>query len=176
MSIILKPKLSLLSILVMLVLLVFTILLPNLGLVSVTILNPQLSLVEKINILESLLEGFQTNYTNFSRTILITSAVLAGIQLSLLTHLVQQKIHIYRSMGISGFGLITSLISISCISCGSVLLSTLIGFGSTITLLTVLPYHGEEIGPIGIAIQLFSLLIVIREIKKLNNCQCKSVG
>jgi len=75
----------------MLVLLAFTILLPNLGLVSVTTLNPQLSLVEKINILESLLEGFQTNYTNFSRTILITSAVLAGIQISLLTHLIQQK-------------------------------------------------------------------------------------
>jgi hypothetical protein len=159
-----KPGYLLLAIGVSLVVITFAAWLPNLHLVSRTIVSSSLDLGQKSNLLFGLLSSLQTNFTPVSLLVTTATAILAGIQLSLLVFYLRQKVALQQSMGVSAAGITASLLGIGCASCGSVLLTSVIGLGATTTALGVLPLKGQEFGLAGIALLSWAMMLTIRKI------------
>jgi len=83
---------------------------------------------------------------------------------SLLAFYFKQTARIQQTMGVSTLGIATSMLGVGCASCGSVVLTSLIGFGSATAVLGFLPFRGQEFGLLGIAILLFAIHVTIKKI------------
>lgn len=166
-------KYLVLSITVALIVIAFAVWLPNLHLITRTMANSSMTVWQKTNLLASLLGSLQTNFSPFSRMVTIVSAALAGIQTSLLTFYLRQAVQLQQSMGVSVVGIATSLLGVGCASCGSVILTSLIGLGSTTAVLGLLPFRGQEIGIMGIGVLLLAVGLTVKKINQPFACQPK---
>jgi len=162
--IITNPKYLSLSIVVTLIIIAFAAWLPNLHLITRVMTSSTMTLWQKTNLLTSLLGSLQTNFSPLSRSVTIVSAALTGIQASLLVYYLRQTARIQQEMGVSLAGVATSLLGVGCASCGSVVLTSLIGFGSTTALIGILPFRGQEFGILGIAILLVAIHLIMKKI------------
>ncbi|SRR3990172_9158581 len=172
-KIIRRPKYMLVTILVTLTMIAFAAWLPNLHLITKTMTSKTMTLWQKTNLVTSLLGSLQTNFTPLSRTIMIVSATLTGIQSSLLVYYLRQSIRIQREMGVSLAGVATSLLGVGCASCGSVVLTSLVGFGSATTVLGILPFRGREFGFLGIIILLIAISFTLKKINQPYVCEVR---
>jgi hypothetical protein len=73
---------------------------------------------------------------------------------------------VQREMGVSLLGVATSLLGVGCASCGSVVLTSLIGLSSASTVLGILPFRGQEFGFLGIAILLMAIIYTMKKINQ----------
>jgi len=151
---------------VALVVIAFAAWLPNLHLITQTMTSATMTLWQKTNLITSLLGSLQINLSPLSRLIIFTSAGLAGIQVSLLVFYLKQTARIQQTMGVSVLGVATSMLGVGCASCGSVILTSLIGFGSATAVLGFLPFRGQEFGFIGIVILLFAISFTLKKINQ----------
>lgn len=163
-SIIKKPRYMFVIVTVGAAMIIFAAWLPNLHLVTKTMTSQTMTFWQKTNLLASLLGSLQTNFTPFSQAVTVISAGLAGIQASLGIYYVRQTAHIQKTMGTSVLGIMSSLLGIGCASCGSVVLTSLLGLGSATALLGVLPLKGQEFGLLGIALLLFATIFTMKKI------------
>jgi hypothetical protein len=163
-KIIRQKKYLSLAIAVFLIVVAFAAWLPNLHLITRTMTSLTMTLWQKTNLLTSLLGSLQTNFTPLSRVVTIISAILTGILASLLSYYVRRAVQTQRSMGTSFVGVAFSLLGVGCASCGSVILTSLIGFGSTTALIGILPLGGQEFGFLGISILLLSINYTMKKI------------
>lgn len=166
-----RPEYIFISICVAIVLLMFAAWLPNLHLVNKTIASETLTLRQKTDLLTALLGSLETNFTPLSRTLTVISAALTGIQTSLLIYYVRQTLRIQTEMGVSFIGIITSLFGIGCASCGSVLLTSMIGLGTATAVISILPFRGQEFGFLGIAILLSAIAFTVKKINQPLKCR-----
>lgn len=163
-KIIADPKYLLLTVTVGLMIIAFAAWLPNLHLITQSIASSTLTIWQKTNLLTGLLGSLQTNFTPLSRAVTFITAGLAGVQVSLLVYYLQQTARIQQSMGMSAVGVTASMLGVGCASCGSVVLTSLIGFGSATTILGFLPFRGLEFGLLGITILLLAIHLTIKKI------------
>jgi len=119
---------------------------------------------EKLKILGTSFGAFATNFTLPEQMIVALTALLAGINVSLIAFYIKKHIGVRGETGASLFGVVVGLFGIGCASCGSVILSSLIGLSATATITAFLPFGGIEFGIIGIALLLFSTWITIKKI------------
>ena len=63
-------------------------------------------------------------------------------------------------------GIAFSLLGVGCASCGSVILTSLIGFASATVVLGLLPLRGIEFGIIGIIILVLAMRLTIKKINQ----------
>jgi hypothetical protein len=173
-KIVAQPKYLAVAIAVALVVIAFAAWLPNLHLITRTMTSSTMTLWQKTNLITSLLGSLQTNFTPLSRTVTFISAGLAGIQVSLLTYYLRQTARLQRSMGMSALGVATSMLGVGCASCGSVVLTSLIGFGSATAVLGFLPFRGLEFGILGIGILLAAIHFTIKKINDPLVCGIRS--
>lgn len=169
-KIIWHPKYLVATVLIAVTMVAFAAWLPNLHLITRAMTSTSMSLWEKSNLLTAFLGSLQTNFTPLSRTLTVISATLTGIQASLLFYYLRQSARIQTEMGVSFVGVVTSLFGVGCASCGSVVLTSLIGFGSATTVLGILPFRGQEFGFVGIAILLVAINYTIKKINQPLNC------
>ena len=162
-----------LSVSVFMLVIAFAAWLPNFHLITKTMTSSTMTLWQKTNLLTSLLGSLQTNFTPLSRSLTIISAALTGIQTSLFIYYLRQSVRIQREMGVSLAGVATSLLGVGCVSCGSVMLTSLIGFGAATTVLGALPFRGQEFGFAGIAILLFAISFTLKKINQPYVCEVK---
>ncbi len=172
-GIIQRPKYILVTLFVALSVVAFAAWLPNVHLITKAMTSKTMTLRQKTNLLTSLLGSLQTNFTPLSRTITFISALLTGVQTSLLVYYLRQTAKLQQSMGMSALGVATSMLGVGCASCGSVVLTSLIGFGSATAVLGILPFRGQEFGFLGIAILLFTIGFTIRKINQPFVCAIK---
>lgn len=165
-KIIKQPKYLLIAILVTLTVIALAAWLPNIHLITKTVASETLTVWQKTNVVTSLLGSLQTNFSPLSRTITIISATLTGIQSSLLVYYLRQSVRVQREMGVSIVGVATSLLGVGCASCGSVVLTSLIGFTSASTVLGILPFRGQEFGFLGISILLMAIAFTLKKINQ----------
>ncbi len=165
-----RPKYLVVIAMVALSMIAFAAWLPNLHLIAKTMTSETMTLWQKTNLLTALLGSLETNFTPLSRALTVISSTLTGIQASLLVYYLRQSIRIQTEMGVSLAGVATSMLGVGCASCGSVLLTSFIGFGSATTLLGVLPFRGQEFGFIGIAILLVAIAYTIKKINQPFTC------
>jgi len=174
-KVITNPKYLILSISVTLLVIAFAAWLPNLHLITNAMTSGTMTLWQKTNLLTSLLGSLQTNFTPLSRTVTFISALLTGVQTSLLVYYMRQTAKLQQSMGMSALGVATSMLGVGCASCGSVVLTSLIGFGSATTVLGILPFRGQEFGFLGITILLFAIGFTVRKINQPFVCEIRRV-
>lgn len=172
-KIIWHPKYLASTVFIAVTMIAFAAWLPNLHLITRAMTSTTMSLWEKSNLLTAFLGSLQTNFTPLSRTLTIISAILTGIQASLLIYYLRQSVKIQTEMGVSFAGVATSLLGVGCASCGSVVLTSLIGFGSATTVLGILPFRGQEFGFVGIAILLVAITYTIKKINQPFACVVK---
>lgn len=175
-EIIRQPKYLVMAIVTSLAVIAFAAWLPNLHLITKAMTNSTMTLWQKTNLITSLLGSLQTNFTAFSRSVTIISAGIAGVQVSLLGYYMRQTAKVQRSMGMSTLGLATSLLGIGCASCGSVILTSLIGLGATTAVLGFLPFSGQEFGFFGIGILLFAIHFTMKKINDPLVCATPRTG
>ncbi len=142
--------------------LLFAIWLPNLGLIGNAI-SGNMSVPDKLMYLWGSLGGLQTNFTVLSRWLTIATAVLVGINVSVVTYYLRQRVAVQRSAGIGAGGLFVGVLGIGCAACGSVLLSSIIGVGATASVVGVLPLGGEEFSILAVVVLALSLFITARK-------------
>lgn len=169
-KIIVHPKYLTTALLIAVTMIIFAAWLPNLHLITRAMTSSTMSIWEKTNLLTALLGSLETNFTPLSRTLTVISAILTGIQTSLLIFYLRQSARIQTEMGVSFAGVATSLLGVGCASCGSVVLTSLIGFGSAISVLRILPFRGQEFGFVGIAILLVAINYTIKKINQPFTC------
>jgi len=168
-----NPKYVALSVAVIIAVIAFAAWLPNLHLITRTMTSSTMTLWQKTNLLTSLLGSLQTNFTPLSRTVTFISAGLAGMQVSLLVYYLKLTARLQQSMGMSALGVATSILGVGCASCGSVVLTSFIGFCSATAVLDFLPFRGQEFGFLGIGILLFAISLTIRKINQPFACEVK---
>ena len=167
------PKYLILTIVVGLVVIAFAAWLPNLHLITKTMTSSTMTLWQKTNLLTGLLGSLQTNFTPLSRVVTFVSAILAGVQISLLVYYLKQTARVQKSLGVSALGMATSMLGVGCASCGSVVLTSLIGFGSTTAILGFLPFRGQEFGFVGIGILLLAINLTVKKINQPYACEVR---
>ncbi|HEX9817458.1 MAG TPA: hypothetical protein VGA89_00995 [Patescibacteria group bacterium] len=170
-KIVLQPKYLAVAITTSLLVIAFAAWLPNLHLITRTMTSTTMTLWQKTTLITSLLGSLRTNFTPLSRLVTITTATLAGVQISLLAYYLKQTAQIQRSLGVSTLGITASMLGVGCASCGSVVLTSLIGFGSTTVVLGFLPLRGQEFGLLGIAILLLAIYITVKKINSSPVCK-----
>ncbi len=166
-----QPKYIALTVAVTLAIIALAAWLPNIHLITKTMTSKTMTVWQKTNLVTSLLGSIQTNFSPLSRTVTIISATLTGIQTSLLIYYLRQTIMVQREMGVSLLGVATSLLGVGCASCGSVILTSLIGLSSASTVLGILPFRGQEFGYLGIAILLMSIIYTMKKINQQYLCK-----
>jgi len=162
----------LLALVVALLLLLFSIWLPNLPLVWDTIVS-MLTTPMKFTYLYDSLGAFNTNFSLSSQITTSLIALLFGIHVSLVTFYFINRISTQRSAGIGTLGILSGIVGIGCAACGSVVLSTLIGVGAATGFLGALPFHGLEFTSLGIALLIVAISVVSKKITDPMVCPVK---
>jgi len=173
-KVITNPKYLAVVIAVALIVIAFAAWLPNLHLITKTMTGSTMTLWQKTNLLTGLLGSLQTNFTPMTRLVTFISAGLAGVQVSLLVYYLRQTAKLQQSMGMSALGVAASMLGVGCASCGSVVLTSLIGFGSATAVLGFLPFRGLEFGILGIGILLLAIHLTIKKINDPVVCEVRS--
>lgn len=166
-----QPKYLLVIMAVATVIIVLAAWLPNLHLVTKTMTSETMTFWQKTNLLTSLLGSLKTNFTPLSRTMTVINAGLAGVQIGLGIYYIRQTARIQKALGASVFGVMSSMLGVGCASCGSVVLTSLIGFSSATALLGILPLRGQEFSFLGMAILLIGINFTMRKINSPYECR-----
>lgn len=152
-----RPSYIAIVVAVTFVLIVLSLWLPNIQLILQFITGNTMNLKEKIVLLTSLLGSFRTNFTPLSGLLLVLTSILIGVQSALFTYFMGQRIKRTNLVGMSLIGSILSLIGIGCASCGSIIISSLIGLSSMVVVIGILPLKGLEFSIVGILLLLFAI-------------------
>src|SRR3989344_454206 len=134
----------------------FLLLIPNYSLLASAFVSPLFTPMEKIGILFGIFETMPTFFTPLGQVITIATALLIGTITNLLAFSMRNRVLRRRMAGNSAIGIISSMIGIGCASCGSIILSSLIGLSATVGFLSFLPLGGDFFGVIGLLILLFT--------------------
>jgi len=115
-----------------------------------------------------------SNFTLFTAGYTILIAVLFGMNIAMMVFFIKkQQGTIAHTQGIFGAGiggLVSGILGMGCASCGTFVLTWLLSIFGVGGILTYLPLHGQEFGLLGVALLLYSLWHVSRNIDEPNVC------
>lgn len=105
----------------------------------------------------STLFDLTSTFTVDALIIALVGSLLSGLNIALLyVYMKVRGTAVLRSGLYSGLGLILALLGVGCVACGAALLSAVLSFLGFSTVLAVLPYHGVEIGYLGLIVLLIA--------------------
>jgi len=131
---------------------------------------------DRLALLGRLLMSMGVNLTILRKVFIILIAILAGINLSLLIYFLKRRLHFYRETGASLAGILLSLFGIGCASCGSVLLSSVLGLSVTSLFISWLPFKGIELGLLSLIILIWSIYSLSKRLQKNLACTWPARG
>lgn len=166
-----KPGYFILSFCFALLFLLIVILTSNLSLIYGVVSGTALTIGQKMVYVASLLTTFKTHYSTSWQILIIVTALLFGINLSLLIYFLKQRSKIYKSAGLSLFGMMSALVGTGCAACGSVILTSVIGFSATLAFFAVLPLKGLEFGLISLILIILSIGLIVKNINRSGICK-----
>jgi hypothetical protein len=138
--------------------------LPNLPLITQIVTEADMSFFGVLLFLFTLLGSVTTSFTVLSASILAITASLIGVYVSLVMYHLRQRGGGRLSFGTGFIGLLSGLIGVGCVACGSLLLTSLLSFGTATAILGFLPLKGMEFSMIGIILLVASIAMIAREI------------
>lgn len=158
-----KPPYAFLAISGTYVLLLIASWLPNWALLSYILRSGAFSIADKFQFALSL-RGLAVNATTASLSLLIITAVLTGINISLIIYYLKTRAALERAAGVGALGIIGSLLGIGCASCGSVILTSLLGFTASTAIIGALPFKGLEFAVGGLLLVGFATYTIAKKI------------
>lgn len=154
---------------------VFAVWLPNLRLLFSVWTDPSVALGDKFALPISLIPSITTNFTLLSASYTIAIALFAGINATLIVHLVRTRGVFGGGTVIGVSGIFTGAIGLGCAACGSLILTSLIGTVGGISILTLLPMRGGELGILGVVLLGYSTYLLAKQITKPRICEPKDI-
>ena len=146
--------------------------LPNFALLRDVFLQPDIAIAAKLGLAVSLLGGIGTNFSPLTAGYTIAIAVLFGVAVAMIAHLVRR-----RRMGAAGQNIVigsgamaSGAVGIGCAACGSLILGGLVPTASAAGALALLPLDGAEFGLLSVALLLTSLLLISKSIAESSSC------
>lgn len=137
--------------------------LPNLGLIKNVILSNNIDASDKMLFLWNSIGAIQTNFTLLSAFLLIFVSILVGLNMGIMVYYFKQRIAFRKASGSGIAGLLLGFVGVGCASCGSILLSSLIGVAAAASFIGFLPFKGLEFSFLSILILIFSLYITAKK-------------
>ena len=159
-----SPKYIALALIFIILVFVFSVWLPNLGLIRDVVFSNNFTFLNKIIFLWNSLGAITTEFSASSATLLVFISVLFGLNIALTVYYFKRRITLQKAGGTSIAGIIAGLIGIGCASCGSVILSTFLGVGATAAFTGFLPFGGQEFSILAIIILVWSLYVTGKKI------------
>lgn len=138
--------------------------LPNLGLIQNIVTSSAISMADKATFLWGSLGAIKTNFTPLAASLTIIISILMGLNIGVMVYYFKRRVAFQKASGGSVIGLLLSFIGIGCASCGSVVLSSIIGIGATASFVGFLPFEGQEFSLLSIIILLGTLYITAKKI------------
>jgi len=139
---------------------------PNYRLIASVFTTPNVALSLKVRLLLSLLGAVATSFDALALFNAVTIPLLFGVDIALIAFFLRQRIaqsprgELAASVG----GAASGLIAAGCAACGPFLLVTLLSLFGATGALALLPWHGGELGLLGVALLLLSIYLIARRI------------
>lgn len=132
---------------------------------------PELPLSTQLEIILTSFGIWGSGFTAKTFVAALSIILLTGVNSSLFIYFLQHRIQILRASSLGWWGMTLSLFGVGCASCGSALLTALIGFGAATTVVAALPFHGSEFLVFGILSILISIVLFARKIANPDVCR-----
>ena len=142
---------------------VFSIWLPNLGLIRDVMFSNSFTFLKKVVFLWSSLGAITTNFSLFTAALVLIISVLFGLNIALTVYYFKKRIAFQKASGMSIAGMLAGLIGIGCASCGSLILATFLGVGATAAVTGILPFGGQEFSVLSIIILISTLYFTAKK-------------
>lgn len=111
------------------------------------------------------------SFTTFSLILGVIGSLVGATNTALLYVYMKTRGEVIVRSGLySGAGLIFAVLGIGCAACGTVLIGSILGFLGLGSVLSLLPYHGEEIGALGILVLLVVTYSLAKKVATPNVC------
>lgn len=148
------------------IVLLFALWFPNLGLIASVVASPDATLVEKIKLPITLLGSIATNFSFLSASYTVAVSLLFGIYAALMVYFLRRRIEATSGGAVTGvLGLTSGVIGIGCAACGSIAASTILSFIGVSGVVALLPLGGSEFGIIGIILFLVAIRTLAKQIE-----------
>lgn len=145
----------------------FSVWLPNTGLIVDVFQTSSAPLGVKLKVATSLLGGIRTNFSFLSALYTILIAILFAMNIAMVAYYLKRRraISAQGKEFAAGFGGVASgLLGIGCAACGSFILTTTISFLGASAALTLLPLQGGEFGLLSVVLLALSLSLISKKI------------
>ncbi len=130
---------------------------PNFSFFTKLIFSSDYTFAGKLQMVIASFGYFGTGFSTTAKILTILNAALIGVSLSLAAYYVSNRVAAASAAGLNGLGIIISLLGVGCSSCGSVLLSSLLGIGGASGLVNKLPFKGYTFDVFGTLLILASI-------------------
>lgn len=158
-----KPIYLFLAIFVNILTVVFIVLAPNAKLIFEFISNE--GFVAGVALAANLLRSIGENFTTLGAITTILLGALLGINVSLLAYRIRQaRKSSAGSVATTGLGFFVGLIGVGCAACGTALLSAILPLAGVAGALAFLPFGGTELQVLAIALLVFSIWRLIKDL------------
>lgn len=128
--------------------------------------SPDFSSEQKISLLTTTVSSFQSNFSPLSGAIVVVIASEIGVYVALLARTSVRS-------GVGFLGMVAGFFGIGCASCGSVILTSLVGLATATAFLGWLPFRGREFGFLAIGLLGLAIFFLIGKIRA-NSCKITS--
>jgi len=148
--------------------------LPNHATLQSVFSSSEISVISKVWFFVSLYASLWTSMSLWQTLYLLLVGILFGINVSLIVFYVSRKqqgkkIESYQLTSLGG--LISGILGIGCIACGSVIVTAIFGLAGATALYSIMPLHGYEFGLAGLVIILMSIRYIASRIEDPLVCQ-----
>lgn len=138
--------------------------LPNWMLARDGIFSGSLPWGEKVSLLLALWGSIGTNFTPLAAASVIAGALLFGVTLALAVFVLRRRAARRRGIGAGAVGVLAGALGLGCAACGSaVALSALLAVFGLASLVPALPFHGAEVGILGVLLHLLAIRLLARD-------------
>lgn len=168
-----KPSYIVLSVFTFFTVITLAIWLPNINFLAHTAVSDTFTFSQKVGIIGSVFGSIQTNFTPLSQVTTILIAFIFAVNLSFFIYFFLRAAKLSKEAGIGTAGFLIALVGLGCASCGSVIISSLLGIGATAAFVGALPLKGAEFGLLSILLLSFSIYLLSKKINDPMICDAK---
>lgn len=141
-------------------------LLPHRELIRVIFSSDKIGWGQRLDFIANLLLTFGVNTSVISKILMIVVTIAAGVSIALLVYYLKQRIKLDIAIGTNVFGILAGMVGVGCASCGSILLTSVIGLSASGAFISFLPLQGLEFGLASLALLVWSIWSVSKKIQK----------
>lgn len=129
----------------------------NLDILQQVILSGEIPITARLQIFVEMFPGIGSAYTTEQTILLVTTAALVGVNLTLITyHLLEHRVSLRSGSGSVG-GVVLGTLGAGCASCGSALLVGVLSLFGASGVLAALPLEGLEFALLALVLLVLSI-------------------